>query len=309
MIVQLLHDACSSNATTLSPIDVCSSFMYTKERKALLQQNTMSPFVNIITHDKPLNGMGLHICPTARTDNSPSSTSSSSQSPTLVHLQSRTLCVRNVQDKLFGAVYLAVNGHNATMDVVKRFGNVDTEEKNKIASFLQDRMLKGISKLSRMTNHTCTKVLCSKMIMDLTTCKTMPFYCTIALSLYYQCTIVIVDTTKKTLLPFYFTGIAADGAEESPPATIPVYVLYKNPGHKEKSKMAVPKYFVDTTGNAEGLQSLKDKYIELVSYEKPLKGASTYKVSELEEMAKKLGWTEKMKKSELYERICVHCTS
>jgi hypothetical protein len=216
---------------------------------------------------------------------------------------------------LFGAIYLAVHGNDHTTQVLKRFGNIDTEEKDKIARFLLEESNKGISKLSSKTNHTCTKVLCTKMIQDLTSCKTMPFYCTIGASLYYQSNIVIVDTVKKIIIPFYYTS--RNNNEENDvdndttkSTTTPLYILYKNPEHKLKSKMAVPEYFVDVAENTEKLHVLQEKYLEFVGYEKPLRGVSTYKVSELEKIAQKLGIStseKKIKKNELYEQICLHC--
>jgi len=55
---------------------------------------------------------------------------------------------------------------------------------------------------------------------------------------------------------------------------------------------------------------MRDKYMVLDSYSRPIKAMSNYKVQELEEMARKLSVYDenrKYKKSELYDKIHELC--
>jgi hypothetical protein len=80
------------------------------------------------------------------------------------------------------------------------------------------------------------------------------------------------------------------------------YVLYKTENGRYKLQY-------ENIGSFQ-INDLKEKYVVLESYNKYLKGASAYKVEELQNMAKKFGVfdeTKKYKKSDLYELVGNSC--
>jgi hypothetical protein len=209
------------------------------------------------------------------------------------HIQSRTFQAKHVQDSLFGSIYMAHHGYNEFKRVCHVFGKTDTEEKQKIISYLQTQSPK---ELNEMVNYNLTKVLYDKILHDLSTCPETPYHCVIGLSLYYKCSIYIVNTVLNTYITF----------ENS--SANKIFVLFKNP-NAVKKKMSIPMYFVDTSENCISIAEIHDKLFKLFHYDKPLKSITSYKLKELEEIAQKLNvsFEKKMKKKELYDKIYAHC--
>ena len=205
------------------------------------------------------------------------------------HIQSRTFQAKHVQDSLFGSIYLAHHGFNEFKRVCHVFGKTDNEEKQKIIRFLQTQTPKM---LNEMVNYNLTKVLYDKILHDLSTCPETPYHCVIGLSLYYKCSIYIVDTVSNTYITF--ENSSADKT----------FVLFKNP-HAVKKLL----YFVDTSENCISIAEIHDKLFKLFHYDKPLKSIASYKLNELEAIAQKLNisYEKKMKKKELYDKIYAQC--
>jgi hypothetical protein len=72
-------------------------------------------------------------------------------------------------------------------------------------------------------------------------------------------------------------------------------------------------YFIDTEQQLYTTEYISMNYLNLLSNDKPLKAASSYKVSDLEMMAATLELPliktegKKWKKQELYDMIALHC--
>lgn len=222
-------------------------------------------------------------------------------------MQTRTFQVKHIQDKLFGAVYMAYYGYKKIKEQTAIFGKIDTAEKQKIIDFLR---INNNVVLSRRTNYSLTKTLCNTIMNDLATQRESTYQTLIAYTLYYKCNIYIVDTVKKIYIPFlYFPIAGVEDDEES--FTVHTYVFYKNPDNYKKSKMSVPGYFVDIDQSVQTVEKIGETMVGFVHYDKPLKGISSYKVSDLESMSEKLELDHpvKIKKNDLYEKICIHCAS
>jgi len=209
-------------------------------------------------------------------------------------IQKQTKTPIHAQDSLFASIYLAVNGYHEYLRVCKNFGKTDSSEKEKIVTYLQKE---NVSTLKSHTNYNLTKTLHNKILQDLSTQPIMPIHCVTALVLYHKCSIYIVDVAKNIYLSFKYY-------EEDCPA----YILYKE---KVATKRKYPevRYKVDACQEVMSLHELKDNMYEIVNYDKPLKGISTFKMPELKDIANKLHiqYDEKIKKNELYEKIGLQC--
>jgi hypothetical protein len=83
--------------------------------------------------------------------------------------------------------------------------------------------------------------------------------------------------------------------------------LFKNTGIRGQTK-----YTFDMSMTDEKIQTIEQTMLCLEHYTKPLRAISTYSLSELEEIGKKLGIYDetsqkKVKKQELYNRIAEYC--
>ena len=222
-------------------------------------------------------------------------------------IKKRTFHVKHIQDKLFGAIYLAVYGYKKIKEQTPIFGKIDTAEKQKIIDFLR---INNNVVLSRRTNYSLTKTLCNTIMNDLATKRESEHQTLIAYSLYYKCNIYIVDTVKKTYIPFlYFAITGIDDHDKS--VIVHTYVLYKNNHNYKRSSMSIPAYFVDIDQSVQTIEKIRETMVGFVHYDKALKGISNYKVSDLEYMSEKLqlDLPVKIKKNCLYEKICIHCAS
>jgi hypothetical protein len=273
------------------PEELLQSYMHTTERTYWIKENMKTPVEeNIIANTE--------IIDIIHTIDEP-------QSEDI--MQTRTFQVKHIQDKLFGAIYMANYGYKKIKEQTAIFGKIDTAEKQKIIDFLR---INNNVVLSRRTNYSLTKTLCNTIMNDLATQRESTYQTLIAYTLYYKCNIYIVDTVKKIYIPFlYFPIAGVEDDEES--FTVHTYVLYKNPENHKKSRMSIPGYFVDIDQSVQTVEKIRENMVGFVHYDKPLKGISSYKVSDLECMSEKLELDHpvKIKKSDLYEKICIHCAS
>ncbi len=129
--------------------------------------------------------------------------------------------------------------------------------------------------------------------------------CLIAMTVYYNINILIVNSNGNGMIEFWSNKeqIPKQSCDELQPShddlpSTKTYVLYKN-------KFGKYKLMIENISTSK-MYELKDKYIVLDSYIKPLKTISNYKVEQLEQMANKLGVfdaNKKYKKSDLYELV------
>ncbi len=212
-------------------------------------------------------------------------------------LEKFTLNTKGAVDGLFWSMFLAHHGMNEYHRVGLNNGNEEMKEKNKIVEYLHGE---STSLLNTFSNYKVTKVFVADTISDLLTCAKMKWSGLVAMSLYYQANILIVDYDKKIYLPF-LVGNA-----------LQTYILYRNPLYNKKDRTSVS-YFVDVAEKIMSYEQIQNTMIGLIHYEKPLKGISTYKSTDLESMAEKVGIEvddengKMLKKQDLYTKILLKC--
>ena len=212
-------------------------------------------------------------------------------------LEKFTLNAKGSIDGLFWSMFLAHYGMNEYIRVGLNNGNEEMKEKNKITEYLHTQ---PVTVFKAFSNYKITKTFVTDAISDLLTCGKMKWSGLIAMSLFYQANILIVDYDKKIYLPF-LVGNA-----------LQTYILYRNPLYNKKDRRSVS-YYVDVAEKIMKLEDIMNTMIGLLHYEKPLKGISTYKSSDLETMAEKLDIEldddngKMFKKQELYNKILLKC--
>jgi hypothetical protein len=174
-----------------------------------------------------------------------------------------------------------------------KYANHEIVEKQKFFAFFKKcpKILKTTN--CKITNQQTEEILSEMLSMNDQT----SFLGIIALVVYYKINILLVHDTKKMYLSF---RLMEDDNEQ--PHTQKTCVLYKHPKSNKRYKMKM--YEED----AETISTIKNTMLCLESYMKPLRAISTYKITELEEIAEKLGIeVSKMKKQELYAKIQEYC--
>ena len=198
-------------------------------------------------------------------------------------------------DTIFWCVYTFVNGYSDYLMIGSRYANHEIEEKQKLFAFF-----KKCPKVLKTTNCKITNVQVDEILSEMLCMQDqMSFLGILALVVYYKINILLVHETKKIYLSFCLTD---DDKEESSNISKKTCVLYKHPKSNKRYKMRM------YDEEPESILKIKETMLCLESYMKPLRAISTYKVSELEEIADKLGIdVSKMKKQELYTKIQEYC--
>lgn len=206
-----------------------------------------------------------------------------------------TVFSKGAFDTLFWSMYLVHYGNAEYFRVGVNNGKEEMKEKNKIVDYFRTH---SSTYFNAFSNYKITKTFIDELSTDLLTCGKMKWSGLVAMSLFYQCNIYIVDYTRNIYLPF-ITGNATH-----------TYVLYQNPHYIAKHRNGI-QYFVDPNTQVLSIEALDNTMIQLVNYNKPLRGVSTYKMSDLEEMAEKVGVElddddgKLLRKQELYNKILV----
>ena len=223
-------------------------------------------------------------------------------------IQKYTFYTSGVQDQIFWTVFIAKYGYKAYSNTGKQFGNIEMKEKQLIADYIHAQ---GPIEISKQTNYKLTRALCCEIVSDLVTSPKMTYSSFIAYCAYYKTSIFIVDTVKKTYIPFLYSGKETDSE--------PI-VIYKNPFFREKKKegqsydkkkdgpFVKNMFFVEAGQSVLSIDNIQETFLSFEHYDKPLKSISNYKTTDLEEIAEKLEvslWNEnkKYKKNELYAKI------
>ena len=212
-------------------------------------------------------------------------------------MEKYTLQVKKAFDPLFWSLFVAHFGMNEFLRVGVNNGNEEMKLKNQIIDYL---LQKGAPTLAAFTNYKFTKAFMGEIIHSMQTHPKTELCSLVAMSLYFEADIYVVNAERNIYLPF-----TTKGAKHT-------YVLYVNPLYHYKHKHSSA-YFVDVGEKVMKIHEIHDKMIGLLHYEKPLKGVSAYKTIDLEEMAEKVGVDSEdekgksLKKQELYTKILLKC--
>jgi hypothetical protein len=189
-------------------------------------------------------------------------------------------------DSLFWCIFIIAHGYKEYKQIGHNYGIKELEEKQKILEFIK----KNTSAI-KSTNYKITNVAIQEMLSEFMTIqKQTSFLCLIAMIVYYDINILIIDEAKKNILEFL--------ANKESVSDKKTYMLYKT--NHGKYKLVIENISLSK------IYELRDKYITLDSYLKPLKAISNYKVEELEQMLKKIDGfdnNKKYKKQDLYDKL------
>jgi hypothetical protein len=188
------------------------------------------------------------------------------------------------QDSLFWCIYIIANGYGEYTNIGHNYGVKELEIKEKVGLFVANEQYKN----SR-TNYKITKVLKQEIHSELlTNQKETSFPCLLVLCSYYKINVVLVHANGKIMLEFI-----SNSDEETP-----YYILKKD---------TYGKYSVDTDKKFwKDVQEMKERYVCIDNYMKPMKAANHYKMQDLDILASKLNIldiTKKYKKTELYHNV------
>jgi hypothetical protein len=197
---------------------------------------------------------------------------------------SRTMIKPTQKDTLFWCLYCIHYGHNDYLQIDRNYGVRELQVKQSIGNFVKDNASKF-----KLTNYKITKATIQEIQSDfLTTQKETNMACMIAMIVFFNINVILVNQEKRTMLEFF----------SQKEVELPTFVLYKNSFQ-----------LYETTGepiSSSELDELKQSMICLESYLKPLKPISQYKVDEIVSLAKRADIydeTVKTSKTDLYQRL------
>jgi hypothetical protein len=192
------------------------------------------------------------------------------------------------RDTLFWCLFIIHFGFGEYTEVNRNYGVKELEVKKHIGEFIAANPSK-----MKNTNVKITKAGVQEILSEfLTSQKDTSINCMMALLVYYNFNLIMVNSTELLMLEF----------KADKDAELPTYVVYKDAYGKYSTK-------IEPLTNEE-IEEMKNKMICLESYMKPLKSIVNYKVEDLEILAKKMGIYEenkKYKKTDLYQEISEAC--
>ena len=193
-------------------------------------------------------------------------------------------------DTLFWCLYILHHGMNDYRNIGYNYGVKELEEKQRLAAFIRE----NISRI-KGTNHKITNVLIQEILSELLTSqKETSLQVLTAITVFYNMNIFIVDSHDRCMLEFLANKDVTHDAQ--------TYVLYKD----KFGKYRVQLEWISSNRILE----LREKYIVLENFMRPMKAVSTYKTDELIELARRFSLydeNKKYKKSELYDAVHKLC--
>jgi hypothetical protein len=207
-------------------------------------------------------------------------------------LEKECIYSKGVQDGLFWSMYILQHGYNEYNRNKYNYGKIEVQEKEKIAEYLHKN---GSQNISKQTNYKLTRGFCCEIESDLITNPKMTFSGLIGMCAFYKCNIVVVDLMKH--IYYSFSSVVEEEEVET-------HILYKNPFYT--GKINSNEYFVDIDHKIYSLLELKDHFLKIENFQKPMKSITNYKKIELEAIASKVikeDIDKSLDKKQLYEKI------
>jgi hypothetical protein len=189
-------------------------------------------------------------------------------------------------DSLFWCIYIAIHKYDEYLMVHNKHNMLELEWKQKLSKQITDCP----SKL-KQSNHKVTKANIQEILSDF---MTAPYktnmLCVIAITVYYNIHIIIMNSTNNMRMEF-----TTDAADALP---IDTYIIYKN----ERNHYSI----CHEPASIAELDRIRGSSLLIENNEKPLKSIGSYKVDELIMYAKLFGIYndhEKYKKNELHDIV------
>jgi hypothetical protein len=186
-------------------------------------------------------------------------------------------------DSLFWCIYVAIHKYEEYLMIHNKHNMLELEWKQKLSKQITDCP----SKL-KQSNHKVTKANIQEILSDF---MTAPYktnmLCVIAITVYYNIHIIIMNSTNNMRMEFLTDILPAD-----------TYVIYKN----ERNHYSI----CPEPASVEEIARIRNSTFLIENNEKPLKSIGSYKVDELIQYAKLFGVYndhEKYKKNELHDIV------
>lgn len=191
-------------------------------------------------------------------------------------------------DSLFWCIYIAIHKYDEYLMLHNKHNMLELEWKQKLSKQITDCP----SKL-KQSNHKVTKANIQEILSDF---MTAPYktnmLCVIAITVYYNIHIIIMNSTNNMRMEFTTETLLTDALP------IDTYVIYKN----ERNNYSI----CHEPASADELARIRNSTFLIENNEKPLKSIGSYKVDELIQYAKLFGVYndhEKYKKNELHDIV------
>jgi len=202
---------------------------------------------------------------------------------TAVENKGKKRYIPDQEDSLFWCLFIHKYGYTNYLDIKCKYKNRELEEKTEIVKYVE-------SNLNCMKHMKISKACCQEIMGHLlTSCKTN-LLSLHALCLYYDMHVVIVNERSKT---YYEYG---DINEK-------LHTIYKSDSLMKDDKFSKYSITLNEDDRIMDEYNIENNYIKYETYNKCLKAISTYKVIDLENIAKKIGISCDCKKNELYTSI------
>lgn len=186
-------------------------------------------------------------------------------------------------DSLFWCIYIAIHKYDEYLMLHNKHNMLELEWKQKLSKQITDCPAK-----LKQSNHKVTKANIQEILSDF---MTAPYktnmLCVIAITVYYNIHIIIMNSTNNMRMEFLTDVLPAD-----------TYVIYKN----ERNHYSI----CPEPASADEIARIRNSTFLIENNEKPLKSIGSYKVDELIQYAKLFGVYndhEKYKKNELHDIV------
>jgi hypothetical protein len=205
---------------------------------------------------------------------------------TLVRQESNETFYPRMEDTLFWCLFIHKFSKKTFLEIDTKYKNKEIDEKMKIVDFLTDS-----SKLKYMK---ISKTGCQEIRGDLSCSNKTNLFALHALSAFYNVRVFVVNNENKSYIEYNSSN------EDNE-----ICIVYKK-GSLLNESNSLSKYCVELNVTPSKVTMIQEEYFRFDSYNKALKGISTYKLIDLENLANKMpGIINKhLLKKDLYEAIC-----
>jgi hypothetical protein len=199
------------------------------------------------------------------------------------------------ENSLFWSIYILAHGINDYLNIGQKYGNRELEEKQRMI----DAIKKHPTSLKQL-NHRVTNVMIQEILSELMIQKKSSLLSFMAMVVYYQKNVYILK--GKTYLKFF----ANQDWDLTDSDDFDHFVILRYDEEEDR-------YGIDWEVSVKKIAEIERERIELESIEKPLRGISAFKVSDLEQLASLL-WRDtaleeavSLNKPDLYQKIYDAC--
>jgi hypothetical protein len=185
-------------------------------------------------------------------------------------------------DSLFWAIFVGQYGPKEYYAIEHKYKNRELEEKSAIIRFLESApggALKSHLKSMRITVADMKEIMGDLMIQ-----KKMNLMVINAFVLYYKRDIWIVHEQTRSYFAIHYPGTVVDLDDIRPDGLDVPILIYMTTGGKGGSAQ----YEVELEPNGEILRTVKSEYFQIDKYNKVMKGMSSYKTVDLDNIVAKM---------------------